>query len=54
MKKLLTILLAAFIFTACNDVKKNDGEASKNENLKPTVIGSAYHGRPLRKPNYWG
>ena len=42
MKKLLTLLLAAFLFTACNDAKKNDGEASKNEDLKPTVIGSAY------------
>ena len=24
MKKLLIILLAAFVFTACNDVKKNN------------------------------
>ena len=42
MKKLLTILLAAFIFTACNDVKKNDGEASKNENLKPVLESTSF------------
>jgi hypothetical protein len=54
MKKLLTLLLAAFVFTACNDAKKNDGEASKNEDLKPTVIGSAYMEDRSVSPYHWG
>ncbi len=55
MKKLLTLLLAAFVFTACNDAKKNDGQKQPmNVELgvndddpnapppPPAVIGSAY------------
>ena len=55
MKKLLTLLLAAFVFTACNDAKKNDDqkppmnvELGVNDDdpnappPPPTVIGSAY------------
>ena len=55
MKKLLTLLLAAFVFTACNDVKKNDGQKQPmNVELgvndddpnapppQPAVIGSSY------------
>lgn len=53
MKKLLTLLLVATLFVACDDKKKSDNEehaamieASKNETLKtnnePAIIGSAY------------
>lgn len=55
MKKLLTLLLAAFVLTACNDVKKNDDlkppmkvELGVNDDdpnappPPPAVIGSAY------------
>ena len=42
MKKLFTILLAAFVFTACNDAQNSNEKASTKEDLKPAVIGSAY------------
>tara|TARA_B110000003_G_scaffold275159_1_gene316984 strand:- start:1702 stop:2286 length:585 start_codon:yes stop_codon:yes gene_type:complete len=55
MKKLLTLLLAAFVFIACNDVKKNDAQKQPmNVELgvnnddpdapppPPAVIGSAF------------
>ena len=42
MKKLLTLLLAAFVFTACNDAQNSNEKVSTKEDLKPKVIGSAY------------
>ena len=42
MKKLFTLLFAGFVLAACNDVQNSNEKVSTKEDLKPTVIGSAY------------
>jgi len=42
MKKLFTLLFAGFVLAACNDAQNSNEKVSTKEDLKPTVIGSAY------------